>query len=60
MSLLILLWTLTKAQSHSLPRREAEGEEAGGGVAGEEGEVSYQIITYRHEYEMKIEAERNK
>lgn len=51
-----LLWTLMKAQPHCLPRHEAEGEEAGGGVAEEGGEVSCHIIC--HKYEGKIEVQR--
>lgn len=47
-----LLWTLTKAQSKCLLPHEAEGEEAEGEVAVEEGEVSYCVclsVTNRSE-----------
>lgn len=47
MSLLMLLWILTKDQYYSLPLREAEDEEAGDGVAEEGGEVGYLLIFHR-------------
>lgn len=57
MSLLMLLWTLMKAQSHSLPLREAEGEPAGRGVAGEGGKVSYHVLCHKYEGEIDVQRE---
>lgn len=47
MSWLMLIWTLMRVQSHSLPLREVEGVVAGDVVAGAGEEVSYHIIFHK-------------